>query len=255
MVSEHYIIKNLQNGKTISNLQHATSECSSLIKVPLVLMTLRTIEEQGDNLSLVLQVKNYHISNGSGIISWLKKRKFTIIELIKNVFLYSDCTATNVLIDYCGGPMVVQEYISGNSVNSSLDCSYINFVDRTDNAVGTSCPNDMINFIESLHSKLKNYSQLERLVSEWSKKSNTWFASFLPDNVEPVIIKTGSMYHTGNGLEYVMNVAAILKNTDDKSLYSLSQFSYGSFLDSSAEAEVAAKESAAYRILMYMGKL
>ena len=247
MTNEFYIIKNLGTGKSLSRGADMPCETSSVIKVPIMISTLSAMKDKDDNLRTKLQVEPHHISNGSGIITWVKKRNFTIQELLKNILLYSDCTATNVLIDYCGGPDKINKSIQRTYKNTSLDCRYIMPHDHS-TTVGTSTPADMLDLIESLYNCAVEYGNLSSKVAKWSKNSSTWFIQLLPEDFMPEIIKTGSMYHIGDGLDYVMNMAAILKS-DAGSTYALAYFSNGKFIDDSDDAELAVKQSAANKIV------
>ncbi len=62
-----------------------------------------------------------HDSTGSGIINWTDWEAITFHDLIYCLLVYSDCVATNMLIDYIGSQSKINRWLQAQGLP---DASY-----------------------------------------------------------------------------------------------------------------------------------
>ena len=123
---------------------------ASTIKLPIAIMTLSKINElraEGSNISLKSKLKLSLINNKKEII--VKDSISSFQNLIADVFLVSDNSASNVLIDFLG-----YNYFNSSMINAGYENTYLNhkfnpdpFVDSS--WIITTLDNDIISSKEN----------------------------------------------------------------------------------------------------------
>lgn len=84
---------------------------ASVIKIPLVGLLMKMVEEGKINLDDEVRIKDENRVEGTGIIKTLNKNyQPTVLDLAKLAINVSDNVATNELIDLVGGPDRVSEF-------------------------------------------------------------------------------------------------------------------------------------------------
>src|SRR4051794_7158975 len=87
----------------LADNQDILFESSSTIKLPIIYLAIQKAVDSNTSLNQFLPIEPRHKSNGSGIINWTNWKKLTLAQLIASITTYSDCVATNVLIEFVGG--------------------------------------------------------------------------------------------------------------------------------------------------------
>jgi len=138
---------------------------ASTIKLPIVIMTLSKINElraEGSNISLKSKLKLSLINNKKEII--VKDSISSFQNLIADVFLVSDNSASNVLIDFIG-----YNYFNSSMINAGYENTYLNhkfnpdpFVDSS--WIITTLDNDIISSKENKRTVMagSNISNLKK---------------------------------------------------------------------------------------------
>ena len=138
---------------------------ASTIKLPIVIMTLSKINElraEGSNISLKSKLKLSLINNKKEII--IKDSISSFQNLIADVFLVSDNSASNVLIDFLG-----YNYFNSSMINAGYENTYLNhkfnpdpFVDSS--WIITTLDNDVISSKENKRNVIagSNISNLKK---------------------------------------------------------------------------------------------
>ena len=138
---------------------------ASTIKLPIVIMTLSKINElraEGSNISLKSKLKLSLINNKKEII--VKDSISSFQNLIADVFLVSDNSASNVLIDFIG-----YNYFNSSMINAGYENTYLNhkfnpdpFVDSS--WIITTLDNDVISSKENKRNVIagSNISNLKK---------------------------------------------------------------------------------------------
>ena len=138
---------------------------ASTIKLPIAIMTLSKINElraEGSNISLKSKLKLSLINNKKEII--VKDSISSFQNLIADVFLVSDNSASNVLIDFIG-----YNYFNSSMINAGYQNTYLNhkfnpdpFVDSS--WIITTLDNDVISSKENKRNVIagSNISNLKK---------------------------------------------------------------------------------------------
>ena len=138
---------------------------ASTIKLPIVIMTLSKINElraEGSNISLKSKLKLSLINNKKEII--VKDSISSFQNLIADVFLVSDNSASNVLIDFIG-----YNYFNSSMINAGYQNTYLNhkfnpdpFIDSS--WIITTLDNDIISSKENKRTVMagSNISNLKK---------------------------------------------------------------------------------------------
>ena len=138
---------------------------ASTIKLPIAIMTLSKINElraEGSNISLKSKLKLSLINNKKEII--IKDSISSFQNLIADVFLVSDNSASNVLIDFLG-----YNYFNSSMINAGYENTYLNhkfnpdpFVDSS--WIITTLDNDVISSKENKRNVIagSNISNLKK---------------------------------------------------------------------------------------------
>ena len=138
---------------------------ASTIKLPIAIMTLSKINElraEGSNISLKSKLKLSLINNKKEII--VKDSISSFQNLIADVFLVSDNSASNVLIDFIG-----YNYFNSSMINAGYENTYLNhkfnpdpFVDSS--WIITTLDNDIISSKENKRTVMagSNISNLKK---------------------------------------------------------------------------------------------
>jgi len=107
---------------------------ASTIKLPIAIMTLSKINElraEGSNISLKSKIKLSLINNKKEII--VRDSISSFQNLIADVFLVSDNSASNVLIDFIG-----YNYFNSSMINAGYENTYLNHKFNPDPFVNSS---------------------------------------------------------------------------------------------------------------------
>lgn len=171
-------------------------EAASTIKLPILIMVCEYNQKHRHTLNYKLVRSAEHTSNGSGILEWALRDgdSSTIRELIYYMMAYSDCLATNMLIQYVGGRDVINSWLMNQGFQTRLIMPYINFVSSDKfESVGITTAEEMGRLFEMLVS-LKIDKAYTRLITAATTSLHlSWVGEKLPEKFPGIRGKTGSM--------------------------------------------------------------
>lgn len=96
-----FVIKDLNNETEVTHRSDEVIKSASLIKVFIMAEAVRRIKNGELSLDTEIEVNASDIVDFS-VLLFLKPRAYTLEELMRVMIVYSDNTATNVLIDFLG---------------------------------------------------------------------------------------------------------------------------------------------------------
>jgi beta-lactamase class A len=100
----------LESGETLSWRDDEPFSTASMIKVPICAAVLRRARRGAFSLDGQVTVRNTDLTGGSGVLAELRPGlRCTVSDLCTLMIVVSDNTATNMLIDLCGGVDAVNE--------------------------------------------------------------------------------------------------------------------------------------------------
>ena len=96
-----FVVKDLKSESEYTYRSEETIKSASLIKVFIMAEAMRRVQCGELSLDTEVEVKKSDIVDFS-VLVFLKPRAYTLEELMRLMIVYSDNTATNVLIDFLG---------------------------------------------------------------------------------------------------------------------------------------------------------
>ncbi|MBI2251565.1 MAG: serine hydrolase [Armatimonadetes bacterium] len=97
------VVKNLNSGEKFLYNPNEIFPAASIIKIPILIETLRQIEAEKLSLENKIHLKESDKVGGAGILKELHAGiEITILDLLNLMIVISDNTATNILIDLIG---------------------------------------------------------------------------------------------------------------------------------------------------------
>lgn len=96
-----FVVKNLRTGETFTHREDEVIKSASTIKVFIMAEAISRVKNAELSLESEIEVKASDIVDFS-VLLFLKPRAYTLEELLRLMIVYSDNTATNVLIDFLG---------------------------------------------------------------------------------------------------------------------------------------------------------
>ena len=213
--SQHALyIKHDESGATYSENADTVFETSSVIKIAVILATLNTIKDSGYSLNTKLNITDEMLSQGSGIITWLKMRRLRIFKLITLIAKYSDCTATNCLIQFCGGKNAINRLLKEKNLKTRLDMEQLQFSNKEQVMphVGHTTAREMT---ELTHELLVSGVNARSMRHAFRKIHLPWFDYYINTKMlstQKLYIKSGSMKRIGNTNDCVLNCTGVIKD-------------------------------------------
>jgi len=198
-------------------------ESSSTIKVPILLLALKDMVSRQIPLEALMDRKQHHNTKGSGILNWTDAKSFNFEALIETTLVYSDCLATNMLLDFIGGQKRLNEWLAGQGLMTRLDLPYLHFTGSEDYMpkVGTTSAREMLSLYKQLDNQPwpKDYKDL--LNRSMSNVHESWLELNLPGKLENFKHKTGSMINCGPMGETVYNAVGSFGHNNAKYYFCL----------------------------------
>ena len=200
-------------------------ESSSTIKIPIIYLALQKMTANRVPLSGTLTRQLYHDSIGSGIINWTDWRDISFYHLIQFTLVYSDCVATNMLIDYVGGRQALNKWLTDEGFSTRLTMDYIDFAEEETSlpSVGTTTAKEMMDLYKLLEDEKWPTDYRRLLNNSMSHVHQSWFAESLGEttNLAALKHKTGSMIDCGPYGETVYNAAGSFRRGSKKYYFCL----------------------------------
>jgi hypothetical protein len=188
-------------------------ESSSTIKIPILALTFKRMIEQQISLHSTLTRQDHHSTKGSGILNWTDLMQISLKDLIYTTFVYSDCLATNMLIDFIGGQRKLNSWLETSGFETRLRMPYLTFTDdeQVMPGVGRTTAFEILSLYRQLDG-IKVSDETKQLMSfSTSHVNESWLELSLPSKLSGLHHKTGSMINCGPRGETVFNAAGKFK--------------------------------------------
>jgi len=202
-------ILNSRGGVAAAINETRPRESSSTIKVPIIQLALETMLDRGDTLSKELRRLPHHTSRGSGILNWTDAKSVSLHNLISTLLVYSDCLATNMLLDYIGGQQSLNAWLGKQGLMTRLHMRYLDFSDGETKmpSVGTTTALELAQLFKQLETAVWSNDVKKLLYHASSHINQSWLELNLNSPLSDLRHKTGSMINEGSDGETVLNAA------------------------------------------------
>lgn len=182
-------------------------ESSSTIKIPILYLALAKAARSGHGPDHTLARRPHHASRGSGILNWTAADRFSLAELLMTTMIYSDCLATNMLLDYIGGQASLNAWLADNGFISRLQMPYLYFSDDETvmPSVGTTTAREIARLFKRLTASAWPAALAQLVNRGTSRVHESWLEGGLAAPLPQLHHKTGSMI--GSGGQTVLNAA------------------------------------------------
>ncbi len=145
-----FVIKDLKTGETWTHRSDETVKSASLIKVFIMAEAVKRIKNGDLSLETEIEVKAEDIVDFS-VLLFLKPRKYAVEELLRLMIVYSDNTATNVLIDFLGFNEINANIRAMGFEKSLLQRKMMDFESARAGKENYTVPQEMADFLERLY--------------------------------------------------------------------------------------------------------
>lgn len=145
-----FVVKDLKEESEYTYRSEETIKSASLIKVFIMAEAMRRVQCGELSLDTEVEVKKSDIVDFS-VLLFLKPRAYTLEELMRLMIVYSDNTATNVLIDFLGMENI-NACIRGLGFEKSLlQRKMMDFESAKAGKENFTAPEEMAGFLERLY--------------------------------------------------------------------------------------------------------
>lgn len=198
-------------------------ESSSTIKLPILFLALTKATQQGHGPATTLPRQDHHASRGSGILNWTSLTEVSLSDLLTTTMVYSDCLATNMLLDYIGGQASLNAWLAKNGFLTRLHMAYLDFSEEEPvmPSVGTTTARE----IAQLFKRLATTAWPEPLAGlvkyATGHVNQSWLELNSPVTLPNLHHKTGSMIGSGRSGETVLNAAGSVESAGRTAYFGL----------------------------------
>lgn len=145
-----FVVKNLKDGRTYTHRDDEVVSSFSLIKVFIMAEAARRIRSGELTLDTEIEVKAEDVVDFS-VLLFLKQRAYTLEELLRLMIVYSDNTATNVLIDYLTYDSINKCIRDLGFEKSLLQRKMMDFAAKKEGRDNLTTAGEMAEFLEKLY--------------------------------------------------------------------------------------------------------
>jgi beta-lactamase class A len=226
------MVKHLETGETFAHRENVPQATASLIKFPVMIEAYRQSAEAGLDLSQPVTLQDSDKVQGSGILTshFSAGCKLPLKDLIRLMIVFSDNTATNLVLDKIGLPATAATMEKLGCPNTKIHSQVFRretsvFPERSKEfGLGSTTAAEMIRLCELLHQEKLVSSEASRQMLAHLKacEDKEKFPRFLPAGTV-VAFKTGSVSdaRTAAGILYSKGGPVALcvltsKNTDQR---------------------------------------
>jgi len=210
-------VKNLDNSETVTINADEVLPTASLIKFPVMLEVYMQVKEGKVKLEDIVTLKNADKVPGSGILTYhfSEGASFPLRDAVRLMIVYSDNTATNLVLDKIGIASTGQRMKVWGFPNTKINAKVFKASTTSIDAEGTkkfglgsTTARDMVGLLEKLYRKdLATPEACKEMIGHMKKcEDATKLKRFLPEKIE-VAHKTGSVndVKTDAGILYLPN--------------------------------------------------
>ena len=209
--SEYAVCVLDQNGVSVfEENAHIPMEAASTVKCAIVYRTLEILKnEHNTNLELQFTRHLRHRSYGSGVVNWTLWRKFSAADLIYLCLNFSDCVATNILLEFIGGQKSLNEWLHNTGyVHTQLHTKKI-YTNRKHQfrKLCTSTAYEMSGIAYQLMGTKWSFQADKLLEQSLSNQHIGWIKPYFKRHTANVYFKTGSIIQDDTLLPFVYDAA------------------------------------------------
>jgi beta-lactamase class A len=154
-------VKHLATGETFTHRADEPMPTASLIKFPVMVEAYRQADEGKLDLKKMLTLRDEDKVPGAGVLSphFSAGTTLSVRDAIRLMIVYSDNTATNLVLDRIGLPATARTMESLGLVNTKIHAKVYRrdtsiFPDRSQQfGLGSTTANEMIKLLEMLHQR------------------------------------------------------------------------------------------------------
>lgn len=222
----------LDSGEYVSVNANRSFSAASMIKIPILVSFLRACELNKVSMDDVLEVNDKVRTTGSGFLQWRKNgTKLSAKRTAELMMIFSDNTATNMIIEVCGG----QEKLNNNFHLWGLKRTKINNFLVDLEGTNTTSPYDLVYLLGRIENgEFITEESRQFMYKVMAKCKNR---SLLPRSIEPgakIVHKTGTLgkligdagiITTKDGSRYAISVHMERKRNDRRANVALREMS------------------------------
>ncbi|MTI65510.1 MAG: serine hydrolase [Firmicutes bacterium] len=188
-----FVVKNLKTDNYYSYNENKVVPSASLIKIPIMAEVLNQVKKGELSLEQKIIINEDEKVEFS-IITLLDKKEYSLLDIIKLMIVYSDNTATNILIDLVGMDNVNRLIEDIGLKNTIINRKMMDFKARKEGKENYTNASDMEKLLKYLYDgKLIDKYFSDLMIEIMIKQTDqSMMASFIPDEVK-IARKTGEL--------------------------------------------------------------
>lgn len=188
-----FVIKDLKHGDCWKHRSDEVIKSASLIKVFIMAEAMERIKKGELSLETEIEVSSGDIVEFS-VLLFLKTRAYTLEELLRLMIVYSDNTATNVLIDYLGMDNINKQIRTLGYEKSVLQRKMMDFESAKAGKENFTTAEEMSNFLQRLYDREILGEPYDSIMMEIMKgqADETMMREYLPDEIQ-IARKSGEL--------------------------------------------------------------
>lgn len=145
-----FVIKDMNGGENVTHRSDEVIKSASLIKVFIMAEAMRRVKSGELSMDTEIEVKPEDVVDFS-VLVFLKARAYTLEELLRIMIVYSDNTATNVLIDYLGMDAINKCIRALGFDKSLLQRKMMDFASAKEGRENYTTAGEMADFLQRLY--------------------------------------------------------------------------------------------------------
>jgi len=188
-----FVIKDMKNGDTCIYQDDLVIKSASLIKIFILAEAVCRIREGKLELDTEIDVKESDMVDFS-VLMFLKARPYTLEELLKLMIVYSDNTATNVLIDYLGMDEINNRIKQLGFSKTVLQRKMMDFEAAREGKENYTTPGETAQFLQRMYDGMLLGEAYDSIMMGIMKgqADESMMRDHLPDEI-PIARKTGEL--------------------------------------------------------------
>lgn len=188
-----FVIKNLKTGESWSYQEESIIRSASLIKVFIMAEAVRRVRKGTLALDSEINVDDDDIVSFS-VLEFMKPRAYQLEELLRLMIVYSDNTATNVLIDELGMDSINECIKTMGFEKTVLQRKMMDFEAASSGRENYTSPKEMADFMQRLYDGelIGGVSDEFMLDVMKGQADETMMRDYLPDEI-PIARKSGEL--------------------------------------------------------------
>lgn len=179
-----FVIKDLKSGECWTHRNDEVIKSASLIKVFIMAEAMARVKKGELSLETEIEVEESDIVDFS-VLLFLKTRAYALEELLNLMIVYSDNTATNVLIDYLGMDAINNRIRELGYEKSILQRKMMDFASARAGKENYTTPDEMADFLQRLYNRellQEPYDSIMLKIME-GQADETMMRDHLPDEI------------------------------------------------------------------------